>query len=226
MLFQSRQSLWCRAKSPRALVEFQICIAYKSDAMEGPRLLEAIRLEPAMTIQCPSCKRTGTLPDEMLSTPHTVRCRKCLARFSIGPQPALPTTNPQPKQTIESPAARFTGERPAPSGADSPNPGARIHPPPPVVNASEGSHYELPALIDDLTDGVSVREGDESGAEIAAFPIDAHDSSDEIPSCDGDPPSDEIAILNEVPTGQRAVGAVRNRKSDGFAPGGSTRPGF
>src|SRR5262245_13965141 len=38
-----------------------------------------------MLLQCPSCRRTGNLPNDLASAAHRVRCRKCNARFSTAP---------------------------------------------------------------------------------------------------------------------------------------------
>ncbi len=214
------------ARNPHALVEFQTCYAYKNEAMEDARLYLSIRLEPAMMIHCPSCKRMGNLPDEMLSTPHTVRCRKCLTRFSIGPGLTLPATEPRPQKMTEAAQGRFTGERPAPPDAATVSSGARIHDVPPVAIDPEGSHYELPTPTDDSTSRTGVLDDDESVVEIAAFPVDANDSSDEFGAYDGDPPSGEIAALSDVSADQPALGAVRRREARSLTPGASARPGF
>jgi hypothetical protein len=40
-----------------------------------------------MLLQCPDCGRKGKLPDDLLMSAHTVRCRRCRAKFTIVPVP-------------------------------------------------------------------------------------------------------------------------------------------
>jgi hypothetical protein len=135
-----------------------------------------------MTIRCPRCGRTGDVPDQLESTPHTVRCRKCLTRFSPVSLPDL---------------EGFSRLRPRRDG----RPGERaasglaLMPFLPLLTTAreeenhssddEDSQYELPVMIDDGDDSQDGPRAGEAGRCL---------SSDDFPVYTDNRPSGEFAV--------------------------------
>jgi hypothetical protein len=103
-----------------------------------------------MVIRCPSCGRAGNFPHPFGLTAHTLRCRKCSARFVTVPINADAddrTEMPALEHTPFAGAGTENGMFPIDDFGSRQDAEFRAH-----TDLSGDSHYELAAISDDVSD--------------------------------------------------------------------------
>jgi hypothetical protein len=141
-----------------------------------------------MLLQCPNCGRKGNLPDHLAPSEHTVRCRRCRARFSIAPStkrtgafpPGPPfKTSGSTKSAQVGGVGRFSSE--AFFSADDDDP----------LADSPGlgdSHYDMPVVFDD--------DLGDSNAEVPTYRSPGASREEGHPSGTFEPASSEVFLTS------------------------------
>ena len=142
-----------------------------------------------MLIECPNCHRKGDIPDRFGLSPHFVRCRNCLTRFTTVPLTVHKEAH-RPlarRDDVTDMQTDVDLRRPHSSsliaGADSDDVEAMAGP-----RGPGDSHYEWP--------GISDPDLDDSQVELPAFTDGDDSSSAETPAFAADSASVEISVIN------------------------------
>jgi hypothetical protein len=153
-----------------------------------------------MLIECPNCHRKGNIPDRFGLSPHFIRCRTCLTRFTTVPITVHQETNRLLAPQEELPDDQIVVDLRQPDtsglsdGTDTDDLEAIAGP-----RGPGDSHYEWP--------GISDPDLDDSQVELPAFTDGDDSSSGETPAFAADSSSVEISVINpghDALTGSRA----------------------
>ncbi len=174
---------------PVGSVDFGEHVNYNGSASEHFTPGLRVKKSSTMTIRCPRCGQTGNIPAQRELTVDTIRCRKCMTRFSrasvsdleglsrwrpgqVPPRPAVPVAAVFAAVPVH---AHRADERRIDSAAS-------------VVSARDDSQYEMPVVTDP--------EDDDSHWELPAVEPDQPSSDDEFPAYVEVRPDEENAIAS------------------------------